>query len=170
MAPHYHVLVVPVGSYIHCNRIIINYCISNTVNAAIIIWAKVNSGLCWPEVFHFRLRRASHSFTGAFGNLLISVLILFQPYFRFKSPILCFRTKETLESGHFLSVINILMQLRKVSHSFFISYRVITGISFFFSFALLIIFAWKRRITNFNYSYSYCYPYSYSYSYYFLRK
>ena len=23
MAPHYHVLVVPVGSYIHCNRIII---------------------------------------------------------------------------------------------------------------------------------------------------
>lgn len=26
-----------------------------------------------------------------------------------------FRTKETLESGHFLSVINILMQLRKVS-------------------------------------------------------
>ena len=28
----------------------------------------------------------------------------------------CFRTKETLESGHFLSVINILMQLRKVQY------------------------------------------------------
>ena len=26
----------------------------------------------------------------------------------------CFRTKETLASGHFMSVINILMQLRKV--------------------------------------------------------
>ena len=144
MAPHYNVLVVPVGSYIHCNRIIINYCISNTVNVAMDIWAKVNSGLCRTEVFNVRLRRGSHSFTGAFGNLLI----LLQPYFRFKSPILCFRTKETLESGHFLSVINILMQLRKVSHYY----------SFFlFFFVLLIIFAWKRCITDFNYYYCYYY-------------
>ena len=130
--------------------------ITNTVNVAMNIWAKVNSGLCWPEVFYVILRRGSHSFTGGFGNLLISVLILFQPYFRIKSPILCFRTKETLESGHFLSVINILMQLRKVWYlviiSFFISYLIL---SFFFSFALLIIFAWKRHITIFNYYYYY---------------